>query len=61
MNKLHGEVRSDDDSVSVEDMANVLYESDVLTKRLEEQIGFYQVMVIYLTHIVLISAPFLLN
>ncbi|CAB3985488.1 Hypothetical predicted protein, partial [Paramuricea clavata] len=42
-NKLQ-EVRSNDDMnmVSVEDMADLLYESDVLTKRLEEQIVFYQ-------------------
>jgi hypothetical protein len=46
-NKLQ-EVRSNEDfnTVSVEDMADLLYESDVLTKRLEEQIVFYQVTII---------------
>ena len=43
--KLQGEVKSNDDinMLSVEEMANLLHESDVLTKCLEEQIAFYQV------------------
>ena len=32
--------------LSVEDMVNLLHESDVLTKSLEEQIVFYQVPVL---------------
>ena len=47
-NKLEGEAKSSDEMnmLSVEDMVNLLHESDVLTKSLEEQIVFYQVPVL---------------
>ena len=47
-NKLEGEAKSSDEMnmLSVEDMVNLLHESDVLTKSLEEQIVFYQVLVL---------------
>ena len=46
--KLDGEVKSSDEMnmLSVEDVVNLLHESDGLTKSLEEQIVFYQVPVL---------------
>jgi hypothetical protein len=45
MNKSPGEVQSNDDSKLVEDIATLLYESDVFTKHLEDKIGVYQVVI----------------
>lgn len=42
---LKRELFQDDSNMSVEDVIHLLQESDVLTKRLEEQIVFYQVIV----------------
>ena len=42
MIKSQGKVQSNDDSILLDDMANLLHESDLFTKQLEEQIGVYQ-------------------
>jgi hypothetical protein len=45
MNKSPGEVQSSDDSKLVDDIANLLYESDAFTKHLEDKIEVYQVVI----------------
>ena len=45
VNKPQGKVQSNDDSILVEDMANLLHENDLFTKQLEGQIGVYQVKI----------------
>ena len=47
MNILPDEAQSHDDlNMPVEDMANLLHECDASKRHLEEQIGFYQVIII---------------